>query len=374
MKRKTLSLISISAILIIGLTAMLLLTSFKAKAEKTEEPPRIRMVETRMLNPGEQSLTIEADGFLKAPRQLDLVSPVSGKIAYALGGLGGGIAVEEGVILFRLDDRRARLAFEGARIEMVQQVNQFLSVAALSGTPQKEWDAYLSALETAGPGNLPALPEGDRRLRLLAVTKGVISSGYALEAAALDLTDHSLTAPFAGILTGDGITEGSWISPGIPLARLIETGRLELTLSLSRGDLLFLAPGDPVTVERPDDRCILEGRIERIEPQLSSQSQTARVHVMLDVPEGDEWMAGSFVSARIRGRSFDYACRLPREILVGNRIPLYRDDRLVLAEVEILAYDGNDVIISSDFPEGTEYVATLLQNPMEGMSLGREEE
>ncbi len=373
MKRKTLSLLFISAILIVGLTVMLLLTSFKAKAEKVEEPPRIRMVETRILSPGEQSLTIEADGFLKAPRQLDLVSPVSGKISYALGGLGGGTSVEEGELLFRLDDRRARLAFEGARTAMVQQVNQFLSVAGLSGAPQKEWEAYLSDLETANPENLPVLPEGDRRLQLLAVTKGVISSGYALEAAALDLTDHSLSAPFAGVLTGDGITEGSWISPGVPLARLIETDRLELTLSLSRGDLLFLAPGDPVTVIRPDDCCVLEGRIERIEPLLSSQSQTARVHVMLTVPEGDEWLAGSFVTARIRGRSFENASRLPRETLVGSRLPLYREDHLILADVEILAYDGNDVIITADFPEGTEYVVTMLQNPMEGMLLGREE-
>jgi len=374
MKKKTLSLISLAAVLLIGLTVMILLTSFKAEAQKEEERENIRIVETKELVAAAQTVWIEADGFLEAARELDLTSPVGGKLTYALGRLGGGVEVAEGEILFRLDDSRARLAFDSARTTLVQQVNQFLTVAGLAGREQARWEGYLDALETSGPDSVPPLPESDRRVELLAVTKGVYSAAYALESAALDLRDHSLSAPFAGVLTGDGVTVGTWVSPGIPLARLVETEHLVLTLSLSAGDLLHVAPGDGVLLERPEDGASLPGRIERIEPVLSSQSQTARIHVALTVPGGERWMPGSFVTARIGGERFESACRIPREALTGGRIPLYREGQLVLEDVAVLAVDGNDLIIRADFPPETEYVTTRLQNPMTGMKLGKEQE
>ena len=372
MNRKLFSILSVAAVLLCGGLIMVLLSSNKAEPSLAEETSEARSVRTGTLIPAEETVWIGADGFLKARRQLDLSVPVAGKAVYVKEGLKGGVPVEEGDLLLSLDDRRARLAFLGARADMIQATNQFLAVAGLDGGERLLWETYLGRLERSGAENLPSLPETGGRIEQLAVTKGVYGGSYALERAAMDLTDHFLKAPFTGVLTGDGVSEGAWVSPGVALSGLVESGALELTLSLTAEDILHVEPGDGVVITRPEDDSRLFGLIERIEPLLSAGSQTAQIHISLDVPSEERWLPGAFVSARIRGKRFDSACRIPREVLSGDRIPLYEEGKLVFRKVSLWAYDGSDVIIAPDFPPGTEYVATVLQNPMEGMLLERE--
>ena len=350
MNRKTISLISVIVVLAAGAGLMILLSSNKAEASLTEDEARIRTVRTETLAPGEQTVWLEADGFLRARRHLDLVLPVSGKVQFALEGLKGGVRVEEGDLLLALDDRRARLAFDAARTDLIQSVNQFLSVAGLSEEERPYWDRYLARLEKGSPESLPPLPESDPRISRLAATKGVTAGAYALEGAALDLADQTLSAPFRGVLTGDGVTEGSWVSPGVALAGLVEAQQLELSLSLPEEDLLHILPGNRALITRPEDDSSLDGRVERVEPLLNSGSQTAKIHISLTVPEGENWMPGSFVSARIEGRRYESACRVPRELLLGDRLPVYEDGKLAFRPVDIWAFDGNDVIFAPVFP------------------------
>ena len=370
-RRRLISLLTAVGILAAGVAALLLLTSFRAEAAVVETPLEVRTVRTSMLVPGTQSTTVEADGFLESARSVDIVSPVSGKVTGSREGLKGGVRVEEGEELLVLDDRRARLAFENARSQMINTTSRFITSAGLSRDGLQMWNGYLDNLVTAGPRLLPELPELNGREALLAATMGVTAARNGLEAAALDLQDHRIIAPFGGSLSGDGVAVGALVSPGAPLATLYETGRLELSLSLpiSRGD--GLEPGSPLTVIS-ENGTTMEAGILRMGPSLGSGNQMLRVHAGLEPRGSGDWMPGSYVRALISGREYEAACRVSRKLLIDDRLPVLADGKLALMPVEILAYDGQDVIFSTGSTEPLEVVETVLQNPVAGMFLQRE--
>ena len=370
-RRRLISLLSALGILTAGVAALLLLTSFRAEAAVVEAVVDVRTVRTSLLVPGTRSTTIEADGFLESARSVEIVSPVSGKVTMSREGLKGGVHVEEGDNLLVLDDRRARLAFENARSEMINTTSRFVTSAGLEGNARLKWNDYLNRLVTAGPERIPELPALNGREALLAATMGVAAARNGLVAASLDLQDHRIDAPFGGSLSGDGVAEGALVSPGIPLATLYETERLELALSVPITRAGGMEPGSSLTVVS-ENGATMDATVVRVEPALVSGNQMQRIHAALEPQSTEAWMPGSYVRALITGREYASACRVPRKLLIGGRLPVLENDRLELMDVEVLTYDGQDVILSTGSSEPVEVVETVLQNPVVGLPLQRE--
>ena len=371
-RRKTFSVLTVVGILLIGGVSMFLLTSFKAEAAKVESPKEVRTVRTIELTAESQDIAVVADGFLESSRVLEIQSPLAGKVVQTASDLKGGTEVAKDDILISLDNRRALVAYQSARTEMIRVSSQFLTAAGLGDADRAAWNTFIAELNNADAGSLPVPPMNSDRQKLLASTMGVVGAWHSLEAAALDLADHNVRAPFAGTITGQGLPVGSWVSPGQPLAVLMDTRNMELRLSVSSDKLRDIAPGDPVRVSRPGDSRPGRGEVVRIEPVLRAGSQTAMVHVSME-SDGD-WLPGTFVTAEIEGRRIESAIRVPRGALVDGRLPVYDEGKLALLPVTVLAQDASDVLLAPNLPDGTQMVTTVLQNPIPGLSLRLEED
>lgn len=375
-KKKRLSFFVILGILAAGGAVMALMIIFKAEAARSEpeEEAPARIVRTRKLVPGPQTLGIRAEGFLKSARSLTIHSAVAGRVVETRGGLKGGTVVEEGALLLRLDDRRAALSFEGAKDQTIKAAMDFIAVANLAEAESARWDAYTRALTAAGRTRIPNIPAMNARQNLLAVTKGLPEAHRKLETAAISRQDHFITAPFAGILSGDGITEGTLVSAGQKLVVLSENHRLEAAFSISADDLKHITLGDRVELSLYGTELTAVSSVARIEPILVSGSQMGRIYVELETESPSGWLPGSYVSALIQGRTIESAYRIPRESLIGGRIPLYDSGRLLLLPAAVLARDALDSIVSVDLPPGAELVETVIQNPAAGMALAKEQD
>lgn len=374
-KRKLFSVLGILGVLAAGGIATALMMSFKAGAARSEpEEAAARIVRTRRLVSGPQTLGIRAEGFLKSARSLTIHSAVAGRVVETRGGLRGGTQVEEGALLLRLDDRRAALNFEGAKDQTIKAAINFIASANLAGDERERWDAYTRALTAARRTRVPNIPAMNARQNLLAVTKGLPEAHRKLETEAISWQDHFIIAPFAGILSGDGITEGSLVSTGRKLAVLSENRRLEAAFSISADNLKHITLGDEVELSLYGTELTAVSSVARIEPILGSGSQMGKIYVELETESPSDWLPGSYVSALIQGRTIESAYRIPRGTLIQGRIPLYDSGRLLLLPAAVLARDALDSIISADLPPGAELVETVMQNPAEGMALAKEED
>ena len=374
-KKKLFSVLGILGILAAGAAVMALMMNFKAEAARIEsEPSEARIVQTRVLTAGPQTLLIRAEGFLKSARSLTIHSPVGGRVMETRDGLKGGTVVEEGELLLRLDDRRAALTFQGAQDAAIKSAISFITSAGLAEGDKARWNAYTQALTSARRSRVPNLPAMNARQHLLAVTKGVPEAHRKLETADISWQDHFVTAPFPGILIGEGITEGTMVSAGRKLAALSENRRLEVALSISAEDLKHVALGSRVEVSLYRTDLTLLSSVARIEPILGSGSQMGKVYAELEIEDPADWLPGSYVGALIHGQTIESAYRIPRGTLIEGKMPLYNSGHLRLVPVSVLAQDDADSIVSATLPPGSELVETIIQNPADGMSLVKREE
>ncbi|GHG61729.1 hypothetical protein GCM10010919_06490 [Alishewanella longhuensis] len=146
----------------------------------------------------------------------------------------------------------------------------------------------LQAKQLAGrAGSLPAgttLDSARRRLRLLGVPATQIEQILTRE----QLQDTvTLSAPVGGIVTEKFVNQGAYVTVGQPLFTVLALDKLWLELEVFEAQLPLIKQGQAFTVAFaafPGEQ--FAGKVELIEPQLSSNSRTARVRASLSNTDG----------------------------------------------------------------------------------------
>lgn len=130
---------------------------------------------------------------------------------------------------------------------------------------------------------------------------------------------HSVSAPFAGIVTKAPTGIGSVVNPGVPLIHVEDTSRFRLSVTLGEEDVPLVSPGSRVKIIYRDQQ--VDGKVIAVVPSLDSS--TLRAPVEIEVPNvasgaaiagatgNSGLLAWSFVRARIEGRGDVSAVRLP---------------------------------------------------------------
>ncbi|CAM5210443.1 efflux RND transporter periplasmic adaptor subunit [Alishewanella longhuensis] len=146
----------------------------------------------------------------------------------------------------------------------------------------------LQAKQLAGrAGSLPAgttLDSARRRLRLLGVPATQIEQILTRE----QLQDTvTLSAPVGGIVTEKFVNQGAYVTVGQPLFTVLALDKLWLELEVFEAQLPLIKQDHAFTVAFaafPGEQ--FAGKVELIEPELSSNSRTARVRASLSNADG----------------------------------------------------------------------------------------
>ncbi|WP_319414971.1 HlyD family efflux transporter periplasmic adaptor subunit [Marispirochaeta aestuarii] len=345
-----------------------------ASAEKEEA----RLVETRRLVYEPVAVIIRGEGFIRSARSLTVTAMTGGKVINTFEGLKSGLEVEAGQELILIDDEEAANNLALARMELIRSTASLLSAVQGDGTLYSRWSDFFSRLSPEAD-DLPPLPEVESdREKLLASNFGVLSAYYGVREAAIRLGYHRVTAPFPGVLEGDGVTLYSNISQGAPLFTLTDPLNLELTAALSRDELGMISPDTQEVLVYPGEMrdISLPGRLVRVDKTMQQESQTVKVHITFRNPDSKpRFFPGNYAEVEIPGISFESAFTLPRALLnPDGTVNTFEEGRLVKYPVEILYTQSETVILAPTLPEGSRIVFTRLQSPLQGMALRRIEE
>ena len=230
-------------------------------------------------------------GALQSRRSVDLLAKVAGQIQR--------IAVEEGQlvaagdILLEIDRREQELLTGKAR---VLAENSKLEL-------QRVQDISERGLAT------------DKELE--AARRDAEVSDYEHQLAVQRLSDHTIRAPFPGVITSRHVELGQTINSGTQLFHIADAGPMELRLHLPETLVDDLRVGQEVSIT-PDAgaRTELSGSIERIAPAVDAATSTIKVTVR--VPSSDGPRSGSFVRARITTDVHGDALAIPKRALVSE--------------------------------------------------------
>lgn len=414
-------LIAIGLILGAGVIAIVLFSTRVQPAQIPEEIARlnVRVMEAR---PVSVSRTWDGYGTARSMNAADLVAQVPGRIIERPDRIESGVRVNEGDLILKLDTtdyENALSSAEQAAAALEAQLDGLIVESDRIGTQlgyardeigaaQRDLERIEQAMD-AGAANeaqrdsaLLALRRTQREAEMLQQQLDVLPSRRAaLEAqlagqraaattARANVERSEIRAPFDGDLQRVSGRVGDWLGVGTVAARIVDSSRLEIPISLPATSASWVRSGHRVDLwtDAPNGVPEKEGQITRVAPEADSMSRTITVFVEVrqDPRAEDRLNSGRFVMGRVRTPDADRRFVVPRRAIQSGRLLIAHpsDDGTytVLAREIDIAYSFEGAIDSLDpdedqwtviregLEQGDLVIVSLLDQLREGMAVG----
>lgn len=331
-----------------GLIAHLLTAGAAAEAEQRQQTARARLlpVEAHVarLETG-YARQRQLPGLVTARRSVALGFQVPGQIASL--GVDEGDTVTQGTALAQLDTDRLnanRARLQAALLEARASARLAHSTMTRQRDLNKRGHASDQVLDQAAADTQRA----DAAVRVI---KAEIA---ALD---VDLADSTLTAPFAGTITGRQQDEGAVVAAGQPVLTLLETGALEARIGIPPILAETLRPGKSYPVRIGAH--VMQARLISVLPTVSRDTRTRLA--ILALPADSGATNGQLAQLNLGDRVAQPGFWLPDDALTEGLRGLWTAYRLVPVEGQPGAYLTQRVEVELLHAEnGRNYVAGTL--------------
>ena len=354
----------------------------------------------------EGAIPVYGAGTVRPRAEIDVSAQISGKVARVAPAFQGGGRMDEGQVLFRIDDADYQNRVQQARANVAAQLVALLQAEEEARIARAEYEGFLRRrTDAAPPGD--ASPLTLREPQLAAARAALARDSAALADAELALSRTEVRAPFSGIVRSESVDIGQFVAPGQSVGRLYADDAVEVIVPLADADaalipgLWELAAGDDdaavgasVTAEYGDGRYAWPGYVDRAEAALDEQTRTIDVVVRVPnpfaggmavrgdgdtsesapdqgAPSGPPLLVGQFVEVRIDGAAPGEYFTVPRSALrTGNEVWAVRQGNLItIVPVRVLQRADEIVYVTGDLEAGQAVVLSGIQIATEGMAV-----
>lgn len=225
-------------------------------------------------------------GTLQPVQAADLGFEVAGRIRRVEVELGQ--HVDAGDVLVTLD--RASVS------AMATQSDAAIAVAEANAAMLRDRVELLRGLVAAGASPARDLTSAEQQLAVAAAQ--IEQSRAVRRSTGVTAADHTMRAPFAGVVTRVPSGVGAVVGPGIVLVRIEDLSSLRLTSTVSQRDLAALSTGITATLEARDGVVPVAGTIEHLVRSLDPSTRRAPCEVLFPNADG-VLIANALVRARV---------------------------------------------------------------------------
>ncbi|MEX1196272.1 MAG: efflux RND transporter periplasmic adaptor subunit [Pseudohongiellaceae bacterium] len=365
----------------VALTALMVL--FREEPDSTPVEERVIPVETMTVERSDITFGINSQGTVQPRTETMLVAEVSGRVNSVSAQFEVGGFFNEGEVLLRIDSADYQVAVDQARAALLTAEAQLAQEQAQADQAAREWDLSGRPREEAPPLSLrtPFLREAEAR---------VMQAESELQRARRQLERTTVRAPYDALVREKNADVGQYLNTGAQIARVFATDHAEVRLPLSDPDLAWLdlpRPGEqvpdgngtPVTLEATlaGRSQQWQGHIVRTEGVIDSTSRMLYAVARVEDPYARQdktgghapLRTGTFVTARLQGRSADNVVSLPHQALHDATRVLVMDAerRLRIREVNIIRTDTQYAYIDDGLDNNDQVIVSPIQVPVDGM-------
>ena len=254
-----------------------------------------------VLKPQEFAENLSLSGTLEANEQIEIRSEVSGIVESIK--FKEGSKVSKGQILFTVNDLELR-----ARLAKVQTAQRLAA-------------------------------ENERRAKLLLAKEAISQEEYDISEAdfqfaraesqlvAAQLAKATVRAPFSGTIGLRYISQGTYVTPTTPIARLVNTDQLKITFSIPEKYSSQIAINDRITFTTTNAKEQYTATIYAIEPEVELTTRTLKMRAIADNMEG-KLIPGTFANVFLPLAIVKDALLVPTESL----IPIQNGKKIFVSE------------------------------------------
>ena len=197
---------------------------------------------------------------------------------------------------------------------------------------------------------------------IIAAETATEQAKVALRLAQERLSDATITAPIAGILSMRYLDLGGLAAPAAPIFEIVDMDSVKATVSVIEADLSKLDPeNQEAWIEVDALAQPVTGKISLISPVLDQASRSARVEIMID-NAALRLKPGMFAKVRIPVEIHENAILLPRSAIIEDSVKkvqtvfVVADGRSKRRQVNMGLAEGSQVEITSGLSEGEQVV------------------
>ncbi|MGI9389195.1 MAG: efflux RND transporter periplasmic adaptor subunit [Boseongicola sp.] len=368
---------------------------------------RIFAANVVMITPETIQPVLSSFGEVRSRRTLEIRTAAPGEVIWLSDAFEEGGAIESGALLARIDPADAQSALDTARTDLAEAEADLRDaeralILAVEDISAAEEQARLRqsalvrqlALVSRGVGSAAAVEIAE--LAVSSSNQAVLSRKQAhasaetrvdqsktalarrkitLAEAERRLQNTEIKAEFSGVLSNVSAVVGGLVASNERLAELIDPTALEVSFRVSTPQYarLLSENGRLVGAEVTASIDILgvdltaSGTVSR-ESAAVGDGQTGRL-LFARLRDAIGFRPGDFVSVEIEEPPIQRVVRVPATAVdaAGTVLVLGADDRLEVAEIELLRREGDDVIIRARGLSGREAVAE--RTPLLGAGL-----
>jgi len=363
------------------------LVASKPQPERKERSDDGLVVEVRRVSSGDVPISVTGHGIVIPAEQIDIQAEVVGKVVWQSEKLIAGGRFRKGETLLRLDSRDYRLSARelAARVEHAEVALDI--ERGRKKVAEREWKLLDGSKFADAEGRARAL----REPQLRAAQNDLRAARAGHRRARLAVAKSLLRAPFNAVVVRESVGKGQLLSPGVPLASLVNTDTFLIQVAIPADRLSSIhIPGlnartgsGAEAIVRQDlgsETVERSGRVVRLLSDLDPDGQMARVVVEVEDPlgltanaaaRGDlPLLLGAHVQVEIDAGRLERVVEVPRAALRnGSAVFVMDEGQLDIRPVRVVWRTDESVFVKSGIEDGDELVTSRVAAPLEGMRL-----
>ncbi len=283
--------------------AMLVLGSGCRRPVATQDAPGEVPVEVMQVSAAPLEESTVLTGVLEAIRGVDVVSEVAGRVERLEKDTGQ--PVKAGEVLASLDARVPQEALNQARAALLAAEARYALARqdlARDSTLYAHGDIPDAAFEASRMAYTAALAERN-------------AARAARELAERNLRETRIRAPFSGVVARRFVDLGTYVTPGMPVFRVVDIDSLRLVLHVAQHHVARVTRGASVRIALDGGESIT-GRIRSVSPEADPLTKTFPVEVVLANTPDRRLRGGQVVQATLTLGAVDSGVAVPREAVV----------------------------------------------------------
>ncbi|MEO0467462.1 MAG: efflux RND transporter periplasmic adaptor subunit [Pseudomonadota bacterium] len=342
-------------------------------ATTTDASPLVEVATVRV---SASDYAVSAPGRLQPRQTLQIVGEVPGKVVFLNPGLEVGGRLEQGDVLFRVD--------QSDYIAAVNQAEAALASAEANLGRARADQARQAELTEKGFASESVL---DSAVASLASASASVDQAKSqLSVARQNLRRTTVRAPFPAIVLSEQLAPDTYVAPGAPVAHLLDASAGEIVAGLSPADLAAVREARSMLDEGAELRVLatpnegslgsrpLEGYLDSFAPEIDPASRTVAIRAIFpdafSAENEGHVFSGDFMTVEMAGVSGQSMYDIPTAAIRRNTAiwVVLSDNHIQLAEITPLEMGAETSLVTSDVDlEGKTVMVTALPEEVDGM-------
>lgn len=262
-----------------------------------------------------QNRYVKIRGRVRADNRLELFPEIHGRMLVGEKPFREGVRFEKGEVVFRLDDREARLQLYARRSGFQTLVASLLPDIRLDYPERLEH--FRQWYETLHPERtLPEIPQfGHPRMERFLTSRGVYDHYYQIRSTENHLEKFETRAPFSGILSSATVEPGQSMGPQIHAGTLIDPNRFQLVATVRHSDLQHIGIGRSMELTDSNRLDTWTATVSRINPSVDPRSQSVEIYLQV---HGDGIREGVYLEGQLETGEPVEITEIPKSALLRN--------------------------------------------------------